>query len=462
MLTFLSFFLGLTIGTWDVELAVDPALAFVEVRLDGEVVDRLEEAPWLTAVDFGRELRPHLLEAIGYDAGGNEVERIEQRINLPREQAEAGLVLERSEDGRRFAAASLVWRVVDGRPPTEMFIDFDGVALEVSDSGRAVLPEHDPEVIHIVSGEVVFGESNRAIADLAFGGVYGESVASKLTAVVLSRQSGKLPEVEDLQGRVLVDGAPVRVAAVERGRAEVIVARDSEAWVELSGYWLHATRSALRTRRGSAQNFVEAGVSEVDSVRLISTHPEFRREDDGSLVSFFPLSGNLNDQGLGGLSRVVLNLSISKEPTTQQSLSTAVALAGIRAAASNMRRAVLLVRSRRSAPTEGHDPHDVRQFLGVLQVPLHVWEIVPEDAEEFDGDPWGEAESISSLRQFNRRVRSLSAELEDQFVVWLDGDFFPNRVTLTDEASERFRLAGGPSGRSETGAVGVPEDPQDP
>ena len=45
MVTFLTLFLGLTVGTTVVEFAVDQTVAAVEIRLDGAVVGRLEEAP---------------------------------------------------------------------------------------------------------------------------------------------------------------------------------------------------------------------------------------------------------------------------------------------------------------------------------------------------------------------------------------------------------------------------------
>lgn len=446
MLTFLTFFLGLVIGTWDVELAVDDSIAAVEVRLDGERVERRMQPPWVVPVDFGRSLRPHLLEAIAFDERGEEIERIVQRINLPRDQAEAGLVLERSADGSRYAAVSLVWRVVDSREPSELFIDFDGIPLEVSEAGRAVLPAHDPEIIHIVSGEAVFGESSRATADLAFGGVYGEAVSSKLTAVVLVRKKGRLPTPEELAGQILVDNQSVRVTAVEKGRAEVIVARDDGAWQELSSFWLEATRSALSQGRGrrsvTAADFVEAGLQDEDSVRLIATRPQFRTEEDGRVLGFFPLTVNVNDRRGGGLSGAVLNLMRPVESPAPQALTSAVALAGIRAAASNQRRAVVLVRSAGGTPEDGHDPNDVREFLGSLLVPLHVWDIVPESGEVETGQPWGEADRIASLRRFNRSVRLLENALEDQVVVWLDGDFFPNKVTLSPQLLERFGLAG--------------------
>ena len=47
MVTFLTFFLGLTIGVQNVHLAVGESVAFVELRLDGEVVDVRHGFPWL-------------------------------------------------------------------------------------------------------------------------------------------------------------------------------------------------------------------------------------------------------------------------------------------------------------------------------------------------------------------------------------------------------------------------------
>ena len=46
MVTFLTFFLGLTVGVHSVEVAVDRSVAAVELRFDGELRATLERTPW--------------------------------------------------------------------------------------------------------------------------------------------------------------------------------------------------------------------------------------------------------------------------------------------------------------------------------------------------------------------------------------------------------------------------------
>ena len=52
MIEFSTLFLGLVGGPQVVEVAVDNRVAAVEMRLDGEQIGRLEEAPWRLAIDL--------------------------------------------------------------------------------------------------------------------------------------------------------------------------------------------------------------------------------------------------------------------------------------------------------------------------------------------------------------------------------------------------------------------------
>ena len=67
-MSFLSAFLGLVVGGHPVELTVTGEVAAVELRLDGETVGHLRGEPWVLVCDFGAELAPHELVAIGRDA----------------------------------------------------------------------------------------------------------------------------------------------------------------------------------------------------------------------------------------------------------------------------------------------------------------------------------------------------------------------------------------------------------
>ena len=95
MIHFLTLFLSLTVGVQPVEVAVaDARVASIEILLDGVAVGSADEPPWVVECDFGEGLRPHLLEAVAKDANGLELDRIEQRVNLPRPMAEVGIMVE--------------------------------------------------------------------------------------------------------------------------------------------------------------------------------------------------------------------------------------------------------------------------------------------------------------------------------------------------------------------------------
>jgi len=103
MVTFLTLLLGLTVGPKWIELAVDDRVAAVELLVDGRPIATLRGEPWAVGVDFGNALRPHHLEAIARDRDGRELDRAMQRINLPRQAAEATLRLLGSASGHRAA-----------------------------------------------------------------------------------------------------------------------------------------------------------------------------------------------------------------------------------------------------------------------------------------------------------------------------------------------------------------------
>src|SRR5450432_3392394 len=95
-LAFLTLFLGLVAGRQTVTLEVDQVRT-VRIDVDSHALSTLRGAPWSAVIDLGPELTPRRLEAIGYDASGNEVARVTQILNLPRPTAELEIVIE--QDG---------------------------------------------------------------------------------------------------------------------------------------------------------------------------------------------------------------------------------------------------------------------------------------------------------------------------------------------------------------------------
>ena len=99
MVRILSVFLGLITGLQPVAVRVGGDVVAVEIRLDGESVGVLRGEPWEMVCDFGAEIAPHELVAVGRDGAGREIARQQQWINMPKARSEVVLALEENPDG---------------------------------------------------------------------------------------------------------------------------------------------------------------------------------------------------------------------------------------------------------------------------------------------------------------------------------------------------------------------------
>src|SRR6202140_4235137 len=134
-IVFLSLFLGLVSGPQPIDLHVGDAISSGRILVDGREVKALSQPPWHTVLDFGRDIVPRELVAVGYDSSGNELGRAVQILNVPRPTAEFEILLERGN-----AAAALRWRHLTNARPKRAAMTLDGTPLRVDESFRAVLP----------------------------------------------------------------------------------------------------------------------------------------------------------------------------------------------------------------------------------------------------------------------------------------------------------------------------------
>ena len=446
MITFLTFFLGLTTGLHTVDLAVDRTVAVVELRLDGEALGVVKGEPWKLVCDFGLDLRPHLLEAVAFDDAGRELGRIEQRVNLPKPAVIAAIALRDYRDGR-YEAADLVWRTVDEEEPEQIVAMFDAAPIAVEEGRSIRLPAYDPRRIHILSVEVLFSEERRAQADLAFGGQYGEEVSTELSAVAIELTAGrKTPTVEELRGHILVGGRPARVVAVEDERADVFVVRERSSIPKLRDVWTEAWQAASSNSRrrfgggGTAAQFLDSALRRNDSLTYVLTTPRNVEAADGrGVTGVFPVYGNLNMKKNGGMGNILTSLHPEVGTLSRgQRVGSAVALAGVKAAGSNRPRAVVLVLGDDFADGSSYEPANVTRYLDMLRVPLHVWRL--NDSEGLLSE-WGTGLPIASLKDFNGAMKELKRRLARQFVVWIDGVHLPREISLSVAIQDRMRLA---------------------
>ena len=130
MIEFITLFLGgLITGPQMVEIMTDDTVAVVEVRLDGESLERLTSRPWELSIDFGRDLVPHLLEAVALDDTEQEVARARQWVNMSPQVAQTSLTVEGAASGRG-AVANLTWQsITDTNEPRRVEVFFNGELL---------------------------------------------------------------------------------------------------------------------------------------------------------------------------------------------------------------------------------------------------------------------------------------------------------------------------------------------
>ncbi len=460
MIEFVTLLLGLVTGVQAVELAVDDRVALVELRLDGEFAGGLVRPPWLVECDFGDALAPHELEAIAYDGQRREIARSRQWVNLPRQRVEARLALERAGESN---VARLIWTALDDPGPREIRLTFDGQPLAVDDPEAEALPAHDPGSLHFLRAELELANAERAYAELVFGGTYGEAISTELTALVLIAERRRAPRPEQMAGWLEKRGEPLRVVAVERGPANLIVVRERSA----------ATRDGLlrvaaqhrRQRSGARARLAQLPVvGERDRVRFVYPTADRAPKSVGHGLATLdveqvPVSRDVEivvrrpvrpgfrpagepppvpAAGYRSLLAALTDFSHEDAPEPVHQLADAVAIAGVVAAAGDRRRTVLLIRSGQLSDDSRFAPATVRQYLAKLGVPLTVWSVPAADAGP---SPWGDERDVSELRAMNRALDDLRRALESQIVVWVEGAHLPHEIELTARA-EGLRRAG--------------------
>lgn len=428
VLAFGSLFLGLVMGTWPVDLMVSPPVAEVVVVLDGKEVARRREPPWRLNVEFGDALAPHRLEAVGLDARGREVTRIVQRINLPRPAVEVDLVLNRDRQGVT-TGATVSWQTSERRRPRAMSAELDGARLPVDPAGVVLFPALAPGEVHFLRVLLDFGDGLTGTRELTFGADVSEVGARALTGVVVETAGGRDPTPASLAGAVLAGGRVVKVAAVEEGPARLAVVFDPrvprKVWWDINP----PERRGLGEPRGEDLVLLVAPSPTVQAIGPGLTSEVFRATAwTGKVLSAF-LDGFIGSPEAGD--------------STRSRLADAVATAGVMAAAEGRRRGVLLVLGAADRGIEVEHTELVRRFLRTLGVPLFVWSPLAEVAQTADG-PWGSLTDVSSRLRYARGVKELVKTVERQRVVWIEGDWLPQEVSLGSDAAG-LRLAGAPS-----------------
>lgn len=442
-LAFGSLFLGLMVGLHPVELLVSPPVASVELRLDGSPVATLSSPPWRTQVDFGPDLLPHHLDAIGHDISGREVARCRQRINLPRPPAEVEVALERDSEGR-WSGARFSYQATEWNSPRKVRAELNGVEIPIEEAFRVRWQPVGRESLHFLRVTVDFGEGALAARDVVFGGDVAAQTQSVLTGLTLQyRRPSHAPSLEALQGLVTVAGKQVRVVAVEHGHARLVVVVDpavrahvfasiSEVLGWRRGKPATGESEALRWRR---PKLLTEGP---DTIFWIDPTPAIHARRDGHHM-VFPVRG-ADEIRLDELLQVLgVILPVSTEvPDTR--LAGATAVAGLVASATNQRRAVLLITADVAHEADPAPITRTRTLLDALGVPLVVWSPSKAVARRAHGH-WGNIIDVSTAFSLAKAEIALQRLLARQHVCWVEGDWLPQTLSL-DPALRELAIAG--------------------
>lgn len=411
MISFVTLFLGLVLGTKPVEVAAGPSVASVELLLDGRVAASLAGPPWRADVDFGSSLAPHFLVAVARGADGREVARVLQRLNVHHPMAEASLVLLPGTGGTG-RTARLTWTSAGHEPPHRVRVTMDGQVLQAPNPAAIELPPFRPEDAHFLRAELDFPDVYGATAELVFGGRRSDSAEAELTAVPATFR-GEPPKPEQMDGWFLAGGRDARVVAVDTSPGDIVVVRDETAVGALARLPVYLTRDHSLAK----------------GQRLWFAWPVTRHP--GHVAPGYEVFLRSPDLSYERSLSTIFDSAETPDPAAPPRFADAVAMAAISAAAANNPRAVVLVLGQ-TPDASALTPETVRGFLASLNVPLFVWTLPGADAAR--ARRWGAPVAFTRRGDFVGAARALTKAVAAQKVVWLEGAHLPQAIRVGPKA----------------------------
>jgi len=435
-IVFVTMFLGLTLGIHPVELGVSDGIARVDLRLDGEVVAVMNQAPWVAKIDFSEELEPHRLEAIAFDGEGTEVARAEQKINASGAGSPLRLLVESDADNHR-SVVRILWSGLTSIRPDEVEASLDGRSIEVSRDLALSLPTIGDSEVRLLNVRAREGR-DWIEAQLVLGGMLQSATATELAAIPI-RIGDRVPSVAEIE--VSAGGSKVRPVALDDAPAEVLIVRhpsSTEAATRAraaSPHDLSSGRLADSGMRAQSGGKHRGSLAPGDQVRFI--WPVAQR-GGGTMESLLFGSSQRFDTSDLGIRELLGRVSYPGE-SSELRFTEAVAVAGIQALSSMRPRAIVLVIDSRYEDASRLTPGQVRGYLDLTGVPLHVWSLVASEDLPSQATEWGTITSIATGQEFQNAIDALRRDLDSQRVLWIEGDWFAREVTVRspDDASVR-------------------------
>ena len=407
---FLTLYLGLVSGRQPIELQTNAAVKSIDLILDGVAVQTLRERPWKTSVDFGAELLPRELVAVGYDANGQELGRASQIMNVPRPRAEIDIVVHADRAGRP-AKAVINGRHLSNEPVRAAAMTLDDTPLALDRKYVADIPPVDLKRPHLLAAEVRFGDGAIARREVVFGGEFGESLPAQLTAIAVTRVGSS--DAAPRNGCFTSHGVALRVRTIEKPQAELIVVRDPSP-DEVAGALFWAAAGAGQDIPPRLRRLASLDVG--TSMQLLSAVPQTTEAPGQPAAVLFPPSHSY-DASQGGLYWLLTQVHLKGDGPRQW--ADAVAVAGLNAVSKGRRRAVLLVLG--SEPdTSRYSPAVIRKYLATIGVPFFVW--APSNVPAGVAAAWAPVVDISTNDRFKKAADAIRDALEAQRIVWLAAD----------------------------------------
>jgi hypothetical protein len=258
---------------------------------------------------------------------------------------------------------------------------------------------------HVFAAEIRFEDGLVARRELVAGGAIGDTAESDLTPIGI-RQSASAPPA-NLGDCFTSAGSPVRVAAIEKSPALVVVVADPDP------------REAMPFEQTRLEGLRLIPLDLGTWMRVLWPVAERFTTTRKTSALLFPPSADVDAKSrrmVWLLTRFYSGRSDEKAP---RQMADAVGVAGLDVISGAHRRAVVLVLSRYK-DSSTHDAASIRRYLSSIGVPLFVWSITGPRPESRDA--WGEIEDISTLPGLSAAAARLRADLASQRVAWVAAD----------------------------------------
>lgn len=414
-IVFLTLFLGLTSGPGSVSLQADPAVKSVRIELGGKELAVIRHPPWSANVDFGAELVPQALVAIGYDSDGREIARASQILNLPRPPAEVEISI--AEVNGTPAIARVIGRNMVHSPAAQSELSIDGKTVSLDANMRAVLPQLDWSRPHVLSAVVHFQNGQVARRESVLQGGVGEAVSSEMTPVLVTR--GDRHDPPDLGRCFSLNGTPLRTGSLEKPKALVVIVKGPDT----AGVYSRLQPVSIPARGTWWEDWRFRGESQLDGgtgqMIMWPVPNEFAASGEPT-YSLFPYSNEV-DARKGGVSWMLTRpYGGVRDPGKPTRFADAVAVAALMSVESGRRRAVVLLLGNGDDDRSSHSPAAVRRYLARIGVPLFVWSLEAPAADL--AASWGEVQDISTRRGIIDAVAKLNSAMREQRIAWLATD----------------------------------------